>query len=254
MRASTPAAVTTAVPGTGNGSPQSARDRLNSRHDEVVALLGTLSWPSLRDLRTLVQEMRENVYERDVLEEIAKPGQAEIALDPQTVRRLAPVLFSVKFKDPRFRNSAALRRLVCKWEFPSYLVEQQWKVVHFFQGNEKGRDEEPAVQVSLRVESQKPVATNSSADGKVAVMPLRSLLSRSIEIQKSEQAFYMRGFAESLRFSIAIGVALAALFAGALQQLDKLDFLPAMIAVLALGFGADTVKNLLTQTARRAAV
>jgi hypothetical protein len=47
-------------------------------------------------------------------------------------------------------------------------------------------------------------------------------------------------------------VTLAALLAGALQELEKLDFLPAVIAILALGFAADSVKNLLSQSGKRA--
>jgi len=79
------------------------------------------------------------------------------------------------------------------------------------------------------------------------------MLSTSIELHRAERPSYSRALAEGVRFLIAFGVTLAALLAGALQQLDKLDFVPAMIAVLALGFGADTIKNLLTQTAKRAA-
>jgi hypothetical protein len=251
MRISTPGAAAISIPGAA-GSGQSVRERLLARHDELVDLLGTLSAAALRDLRTLVQEMRENIYERDVLEEISRQGQAEITLDPQTVRRYAPVLFSLRFKDPRFRSAAALRRLTCKWDFPGHLVEQQWKVAHFFQGNEKNRDEERGLEVSVRVESQKPAGKNG--DDKAGARQLRSVLTKTIEVQRREQDSYARNFAEGVRFFIALGVALAALFSGALQQLDKLDFLPAMIAVLVLGFGADTVKNLLTQTARRAAI
>jgi hypothetical protein len=251
MRVSTPAA-TSLVAGTGVVSVQSPRDRLLARHDEMLGLLGTMSATSLRELRILVQEMRENVYDRDVLEEIATQGQAEIALDPQTVRRYAPILFSIRFKDPRFRNAAALRRLACKWDFPNFILDQQWKVVHFFQGNEKKRDEDGDLEIVVRVEEQKQAG--GTGNEQTAGKPLRSMLRKTIEIQPAEQASYARGFAESVRFLIAVGVALAALFAGALQQLNKLDFLPAAIAVLALGFGADTVKNLLTQSARRAAI
>jgi hypothetical protein len=42
-------------------------------------------------------------------------------------------------------------------------------------------------------------------------------------------------------------VALVALVAGARDQLLKLDILPGLVAVFLLGFGADSIKNLLTQ-------
>jgi hypothetical protein len=162
------------------------------------------------------------------------------------------VLFSIRFKDPRFRNAAALRRLNCKWDFPEQLVEQQWKVAHFFQGNERKREDERDLEISARVETQKPAGKNG--DDKAASRQVRTVLTKTVEVQRREQDSYARNFAEAVRFFIALSVALAALFSGAQQQLDKLDFLPAMIAVLVLGFGADTIKNLLTQTARRAAI
>ena len=236
---------------TGSGSGLSARDRLLAHQKELVGLLGTLSWPALRELRTLVQEMRENIYEKDVLEEIGTPGQAEIAVDPQTVRAYMPVLFSIRFKDSRFDDAAALRRLTCKWNFPNELQEQDWRTCHFFTGRELKRGEGRDVTVSVRVESPKAAEAGAPIDGKAAGKPLRNSLSAMIELQRAERPSYSRASAEAVRFLIAYGVALAGLLSGALQQLAKLDFLPATIAILVLGFGADTVKNLLTQTSRK---
>lgn len=256
MRESTAAAVVPAsagaAPAAGNDG-QSARDRLISHQKELVGLLGTLSWSALRELRALVQEMREGIYERDLLKEIATPGQAEIVLDPQTVRPYHAVLFSIRFKDARFNDASAMRRLSCKWDFPGHLVEQDWKIYHFFKGNEAKRNEEgPDVPVEVIVESQKPVETSAVPEGKAA-RPLRSMLSTTFEIRKGDRSSYSRAFAESVRFLIAFGVTLAALLAGALQELEKLDFLPAVIAILALGFAADSVKNLLSQSGKRSA-
>jgi len=42
-------------------------------------------------------------------------------------------------------------------------------------------------------------------------------------------------------------IALLGLIAGAKDQLLKLDVVPAMIAIFLIGFGADQIKNLLTQ-------
>ncbi|MGC2163534.1 MAG: hypothetical protein WA634_16615 [Silvibacterium sp.] len=243
LRASTSPAATASGP--------SARERLISHQKDLVALLGTLSWPALRELRTLVQEMRENIYQKDVLDEIGTPGQAEIALDPQTVRAYMPVLFSIRFKDSRFNDAAAIRCLTCKWDFPKELQEQDWKTCHFFTGSELKRGEGRDLTVSVRVESQKPAEAGAPIDGKAAGRPLRNTLSTMIDLHRAERPSYSRAFAEAVRFFIAFGVALAGLLSGALQQLQRLDFLPATIAILALGFGADTVKNLLTQTSKK---
>ncbi len=153
LRANAPA---TAIEATSDSGPdQSARDRLLAHQKELINLLGTLSWAALREMRALVQEMRENIYERDVLEEIGTIGQAEIVFNPRTVRPYLPLLFSIRFKDPRFNDAAAIRRLTFNWDFPNELLEQNWKICHFFQGNEPKRDEGRDITVSVRVESQK---------------------------------------------------------------------------------------------------
>lgn len=253
MRESTPASGTGSDLVPGFGMTQSARERLISHQKELVGLLGTLSWASLRELRALVQEMRENIYERDVLAELASVGQAEIVLDQKVVRAYQPVLFSIRFKDPRFNDSAAMQRLACKWDFPGHLLNQDVKVYHFFQGNETKRGEPRDVPVTVRVESQKAAEDATSSSGKESAKPLRSILSTAVEVRKGERSSYSRAFAEGVRFLIAFGVALAGLLSGALQELEKLDFVPAVIAILALGFAADSVKNLLSQTAKKAA-
>jgi hypothetical protein len=233
----------------GHSAP--SRERLVARQGELIGLLGTISWPALREMRTLLQEMRENIYERDVLDEIATQGQAEIALDPRTVRPFMPVLFSIRFKDSRFNCAAAMRRLTCKWDFPGHLLAQDWRVCHFFQGSEPKSSEGRDVTASVWVESRKPIEGVAPAEGKSLATPPRSALSITFQLHRAERPSYSGAFAEGVRFLIALGVALAALLSGALQQLDKLDFLPAMIALLALGFGADTVKNLLTQSVKK---
>jgi hypothetical protein len=253
LRISTPATPPSDNPA--SAPRRSARERLLARHDELVNLLGTLSSASLRDLRALVQEMRENIYEQDVLEEINALGQAEISYESRTVRAGAPVVFAIRFRDARFNDAAATRRLACSWDFPEHPIEPGWRVCHLFQGHETKRSEGRDLTVSARIESLRlaetgPAHGNENGNGSARLM--RNTLSTQIELKSAERPSWSRAFAEGTRFLIAIGVALAGLFSGALQQLNRLDILPAMIAVLALGFGADTIKNLLVQTSKKA--
>ena len=46
---------------------------------------------------------------------------------------------------------------------------------------------------------------------------------------------------------MALVIALFGLIAGAKEQLLKLDLVAALVAIFMLGFGADQIKNLLTQ-------
>jgi len=79
----------------------------------------------------------------------------------------------------------------------------------------------------------------------VPAPPLRT----SIVLERPPHTDKAALVAEVLRFLIAFGIALAGLLSGALDQLSKLDFIPATVAILALGFGANSIKNLLTQPA-----
>jgi hypothetical protein len=53
--------------------------------------------------------------------------------------------------------------------------------------------------------------------------------------------------AELFRLLLALGLAVLGLVAGAKDQILKLDVLPALVAVFLIGFGADQIKNLVTQ-------
>lgn len=246
------------------GEPgKTSRERLLEHESELIGLLGTMSWKSLRAATTLVQEMREDIYENDVLEEIEKiredgAKRVRVVFDTQKARPYLPVYFSVSFDDPRFCGAAALSRLAFKWSFPGSLFEEGSRVCHYFLGDEplendseggepRGRKpskmrfrmrKERKVTIAVAVQSHKNLDAANTIEGVLEIQP-----------PKPHEA--TRAFAELVRFLIAFGVALAGLEAGALDQLAKLDFFPATLAVVALGFGADSIKNLLTQAPKK---
>jgi hypothetical protein len=242
---------------------ESAKTRLQAHECELIDLLGTLSWKSLRAAATLVQQMREDLYENDVFLEIAKKRKngekpVKVVYDTQKARPYLPVYFSIAFDDPRFKGAAALDWLAFRWTFPGGLFEEGAKVCHYFQGDEPLGDQPPGggtvgdapkgkmslmktgqqIKITVAVQSQRNLDASDTLEG-------------SIELQPPLPPQSSRAFAEGVRFLIAFGVALAGLEAGALDQLGKLDFLPATLAVVALGFGADSIKNLLTQTPKK---
>lgn len=217
-----------------------SRERLLAHECELVNLLGTLSWKSLRAAKSLVRQMREDIYESDVLAEIGKKRadgerRARIVFDTQKARPYLPVFFSIDFDDPRFDGAAALEGLSFEWKFPDGLREEGCKVCHYFQDD---RHSDHNRNIVVAVHSLRSLETADAIEG-------------SIELQASKRRRSARAFAEGVRFLIAFGVALAGLEAGALDQLSKLDFLPATIAVIGLGFGADSIKNLLTQAPKK---
>ena len=254
----------------------SVSTRLKNHERELVELLGTMSWQALRDARTLVREMREGIYEEDVLEEIGRPDQAEVVAEPRKPYPYHLVNFCIRFRAPRFESAAAVDRLSWKWEFPFDLTEWGLKVCHYFLGLEQnskvqslppkqpddGGLKAPAPaktklkklkerEINITVTVQKQKSLNAPTGLESGTAPEERKLPARIEIQCGRpRRESSRSVAEALRFLIAFGVALAGLLSGAAAQLQKLDLVPATLAIIALGFGADAVKNLLTQPSK----
>jgi hypothetical protein len=207
--------------------------RLNQHFPELKRLLGTPAWPALQAARNLVQQMREDVYETDLLEELAREGQADIVLDTQVARPYLPIYLSIAFRRSAYNGTAAISQLSCDWFFPGDLQEKGWKICHFF-------TDEGSARVEAVVSSQVP-------EGRPA--PTRKV--KNITVRQTPRSASPLLFAELVRFAITLFIALVGLVAGAQQQLQKLDLLPAMVAVFLIGFGADSVKNLLSQAPSR---
>ena len=259
VRATVPAGITSNC-----GDPgKTSRERLIEHECELIGLLGTMSWKALRAASTLVQQMREDLYESDVLAEIDRiredgAKRVRVVYDTQKARPYLPVYFTVDFDDPRFRGAAALNRLAFKWDFPGGLSEEGSRVCHYFLGNEPMEDEPQASERPGKKSGKKRFKMKNSRKVKIAVavqshrnLDAANTIDSILEIQPPKRHESSRAVAETVRFLIAFGVALAGLEAGALDQLAKLDFFPATLAVVALGFGADSVKNLLTQAPKK---
>lgn len=182
--------------------------------------------------------MRENVYQQDLIEEL-QARKAGIMIDQQVARPYSPLELCICFDNPAHNHAQALTELTCVWNFDDELNEKGWTVCHFYQ--------EPAVR---NIKAVIPMATAATQNPQTA----GGSQSESVEftkiltVRKASTSFSsQRWFAEGLRFGIAFFLALIGLIAGAQEQLAKLDVLPALIAVFLLGFGADTIKNILSQ-------
>jgi hypothetical protein len=256
-------AIPVATTSIGGDPGKTSRDRLLEHESELLGLLGTLSWKSLRAATTLVQEMREDIYEKDVIDEIEKMREdgarrVRVVFDTQKARPYLPVYFSISFDNPRFCGAAALSRLAFKWSFPGGLFEEGSRVCHYFLGNEPLNGDLPEPEHHARKLGKKRFRLKDERKIKIAVavqshknLDAANTIEGTLEIQPPKPHEASRAFAEGVRFLIAFGVALASLEAGALDQLAKLDFFPATLAVVALGFGADSIKNLLTQAPKK---
>jgi hypothetical protein len=101
-----------------------------------------------------------------------------------------------------------------------------------------------------------PGSSPSSGQNTAPASPSGTVtFTRQIQVRDARTSFIKQErVATILRFAIAFFFALIGLMSGAQEQLAKLDVLPGLIAVFLLGFGADTIKNILTQQASPATV
>jgi hypothetical protein len=224
--------------------------RINIRSGALIQLLGTRDWRSLRAARDLVEQMRQNIYPEDLIEDL-RAKKASITLDQQVARPYSPLELCICFSRYGYNHANALEQLRCAWTFDDGLSEKGWDVCHFYQ--------EPAkkiitAKIPLSVTSL-PVVTPAnepapSAAPSATQSEAEATLSKEILVREAPTSFSKQErFATGFRFAIAFFFALVGLLSGARDQLAKLDLLPALIAVFLLGFGADTVKNILTRQA-----
>jgi hypothetical protein len=206
--------------------------RLKARNDRLLQLLGTRDWRTLRAARDLAEQMRQNIYPEDLIEAL-RAKKASITIDQQVARPYSPLELCICFDVYLYNHAKALEELRCVWNFDDGLSEKGWTVCHFYQ--------EPA-EKTITAEIPLSIATAAEAS------PERVQFSTKLTVREATSSFSKQYWlAGGLRFAIAFFLALVGLVGGARDQLAKLDVLPALIGVFLLGFGADTIKNVLAQ-------
>jgi hypothetical protein len=107
------------------------QSRLTSRYSKRIQLLGTRDWRSLVAARDLVQQMRQNIYPEDLIDDL-RACQARITVDQQTARPYMPLEFCICFLRQPYNHAKALEQLACTWTFGDNLSETGWEVCHFY--------------------------------------------------------------------------------------------------------------------------
>jgi len=219
------------------------------KQDEGVRCFHTDTISGLRRAKLLLREIKEGIYVEQIEGAIAQ-RKVEIVVEPAPAEdQLAR--FTVRFSSDDLNAAAARDELRCEWNFGhDNLKETGWEAYHYFPPPRRGywhrlwrrlwpwkKPESTTYTVqatfSKRIpgpEDPKPLSIPKVID--VPEPPANSSADRNL--------------AEGVRLGIALVIALIGLLAGAREQLTKLDVIPAAIAVFLLGFGADTIKNLIS--------
>ena len=237
--------------------------RLQSHLKDLRDLLQRGRWQDLQSARLLIREMKDDVYPERIKEKLETNG-LHIDVNPPVAYDSAPIELSVAFYDPRLEGCAAREEWICEWDFGDGLTGRGWVVSHYYvlpsptysigQAQAKGFK----VKVGLR-----------GADGKLAgILPFQAGIQSAVSptssktgakagadrptdeliVRPRSAATRDRASLEFIKLGATLLIAVFGLVAGAQQQLDQLDVMPGLVAIFLVGFGADTIKNLLTQT------
>ncbi|MGZ8842694.1 MAG: hypothetical protein ACXW18_03470, partial [Pyrinomonadaceae bacterium] len=221
-----------------------AKERLAQREGRFLDFLQPNSRIALESARLLVREMKDDVYPERLQQALhATPQEVSIDTDPSYAYESAALTLCVCFHSAAVNSAAAREEWSCFWEFGDGLRETGWNVSHYFQL--------PKPETFKRKASKTfdVKATFQDAEGKEVVdanfKPV--VISAPVAVQPSILGnLGERSWTEGLKLSAALLIAVFGLVAGARTELLKLDILPGLIAVFLVGFGADTIKNLLT--------
>jgi len=233
------------------------------REKELVELLNRRSRESMYASRLLIRKMNDGFFKDDIDAEI-NGKKIKVKVSPIEIRQFEPCEFSLRFLKDLLNGAAAREEWVCKWRFvppvgsaESELCEEGWEVMHYFQ-----RAETYTLEITLTHTgdgSKHVIQPVDGFTGQISVLPERRRRFRRVLIDLWHLRFieayreWNKGkigavwWLEFWRLAMALFIALMGLLAGAKEQLLKLEVVPALLAIFLIGFGADQVKNLLTQ-------
>jgi hypothetical protein len=259
----------------GLASTDDLQTKILAHEDDLLSYLKRRSYETMYAARLLLRQMEKGHF-RDDIEKAIKDREFTIKTDHGTVFPYVPCEFKLQFCSAILDSAPARQEWTCRWTFTIHdkkliiddpkLVEEGWAVTHYFQ---EGDFYELQITLSHNVDGDQLQVPHVEIfpDGKIHVTPVkRSDLRKAIyailrwnwtDIKKEWKIKYKewktkrdrRGAQalDSVRLAVTLVIALFGLLAGAKEQLLKLDVLPALLAVFMLGFGADQIKNLLTQ-------
>ncbi len=172
------------------------------------------------------------------------PAPSEPKTSGFSVKVDVPVRFSLRFERQALNEIAALQEWTCYWEFSDGTARQSgWDVYHMYET--KGKFplsvtlmDLAGCKISQGASEQVTVQSDSGSSSSLERRPawLRRMTSWSPEAK-----------VEASRLAFALGIALAGIYAAARGKAESLDVFQAAGALIALGFGVDIIKTLLTQ-------
>jgi hypothetical protein len=231
-------------------------------YPQLIDVLRLRSWDAIRTAQILIGQAEQGLYNEDVANAI-RDGRLYIWCDRQVIRPNTPVEFALKFGRSTLNHASARDEFRCEWTFehPSPAprgwmrrlaawvrrapAEPQgtrtmtvpghcWNIYQYFP-----QAGEHTVKVRLEDWMGAPV-TGPKGE---ATEPVS--MTFTVEKRGWDKAG-PRLRLEIVSMALALAPALFALLTSAQEQVAKVSWSTALGGVFALGFGVDTLKNLLT--------
>ena len=237
------------------------RKKITGQEVNLLDYLKRRSCESMYAARLLFQQMEDGYFSDDIKDAINQK-KVRIKIDHAEIRPYDPCEFRLQFCSAALDSAYARQVWTCRWTFKldgQELSEEGWVVTHYFQ---EPTDYDLRITLSHNVDGEQVQVPNIEVfpDGKISVTPFkRRDISKAVNAilhwnwtdAKKEWRIKRPGrdakALDYVRLAMTLVIALFGLLAGAKEQLLKLDVLPALLAVFMVGFGADQIKNLLTQ-------
>jgi hypothetical protein len=207
------------------------RVRIESLEEPLLQCLKLRTHNALNRARQIRREIEEDILP-DTIEKELSSKAFSIHTVPIQPSANQPVSLEIRFKRKDLNTCTARQEFTCVWDFDAIGKEEGWAIWHYFRN-----PAEASFSVSFLDPDGEPIKGNA---GKEVTKQHSIQLRGDTKKHRSE-----RKYIEATWFLVAFGVAILGLFAGAKDELMKLDIVPALVAIFLIGFGADAVKNLI---------
>lgn len=226
-------------------SSESAVTRLESHRERLFAYLRPDAPESLRLARLFVVEMRQDIYEPALLAEMRKtPPAVAILIQPVIAEPETPVHFALRFNRDLLNDATACQEWACAWDFgDGSQRETGWEVYHSFGSNGLYDVTVEIANLDGQVVTPAPIRQKAQVGRLAGPIPAAERILRAWRWMKPHAETML----EASRLALVLAVAVFGLVTTARQQATTLTTLEAIGTVFALGFGADTLKTLITE-------
>jgi hypothetical protein len=230
-------------------TPNTVSQIWKEERDKMPDLLANVTTRKLFDVRDAQWRLAENIFKDDVKKALTL-GQARLVVDPENPAENQRFRVSVRLPDPHLDESTARDQLNCRWTFTTTMQgsrilykpwsrasiervkhEQGWHAFHYFENGSVN------VDISIEVfDGSDMVELGSNPRGEfpyVKVMPAPNWTLRER---------YARTILEMAQLAAALLIPLAALASSTVNGGGEGRWWTLVV----LGFGTDTIKNIIS--------